>query len=386
MTKPLAGPQTLLRTLNSRAILEALAQRGPLTRAELMGETGLSRTAVTQVLRMLEAGDAVASAGVDRDTRGPAATRVSLHPRLGFAAAVHVDHYAMHVSLIDPTGTVRAAQDAPLGRVEERAVDIARMIADCAQTAPGRLRHAVVAMPGIVRPDGEIRDDQGPDGGAFRAALEGLLGCQVQVENDVNLAALAEAESGVGHDLESFTLLMIDQGLGAGTVLGGLLRRGFAGVSGEVQYLPQSPVPIGVPLINETVVEDLARSNGRDPADPLAVHLDACAAGDDAAQTMIDELARRLVLVAGSVTLVVDPEAFVLGGHAAHPCFFAAILRAAEAISHLLTLRFVPSAFGREATMIGAIGEATLALREREFTGILSGQSGILSGKYRVTR
>ncbi|WP_396652680.1 hypothetical protein [Microbacterium sp. AK031] len=68
-----------------------------------MGETGLSRTAVTQVIRMLEAGDAVASAGVDRATRRPAATRVSLHPGLGFAAAVHVDHTAMHVSLVDPT-------------------------------------------------------------------------------------------------------------------------------------------------------------------------------------------------------------------------------------------------------------------------------------------
>lgn len=321
---------------------------------------------------MLDAGGAVASAGVDRATRGPAATRVSLHPRLGLAAAVHIDHFAMHVSLIDATGAVRAQVDGPLGDVEQRAALIGRMIAECRQTAPGPIRHAVVAMPGSVRPDGEIRDDLGPDGGAFRAALEALLGCPVQIENDVNLAALAEAASGVGRDLESFTLLMFDLGLGAGTVLNGVLRRGSAGVAGEVQYLPQPPVPIGIPVINETVVEDLALSNGRDPADLLPVHLDACAAGDEAARVMIDELARRLVLVAGSVTLVVDPEAFVLAGHAAHPCFVAAVLRAAEAMSHLLALRFETSAFGREATMIGAISEATSRLREREFTSILS--------------
>lgn len=374
MTQPLAGPQTLLRTLNARAILEALAQRGPLTRAELMGETGLSRTAVTQVLRMLDAGGAVASAGVDRATRGPAATRVSLHPRLGLAAAVHVDHFGMHVSLIDPTGAVRAQLDSPLGDIEHRAVDVANMIAECAQAVRGAIRNAVIAMPGAVRTDGEVRDDIGPDGGAFRASLEGLLGCPVQVENDVNLAALAEEASGVGRDLESFTLLLFDQGLGAGTVLNGVLRRGFAGVAGEVQYLPQPPVPIGVPVINETVVEDLALSNGRDPTDLLPVHLEACAGGDEAAQAMIDELARRLVIVAGSVALVVDPEAFVLAGQAAHPSFVAAVLRAAEAMSHLLTLRFVRSAFGREATMIGAISEATLMLREREFSGILSGK------------
>ncbi|WP_218683424.1 winged helix-turn-helix domain-containing protein, partial [Microbacterium sp. BF1] len=100
MSRPLAGPQGLLRTLNGRAILEALARSGPQTRSELMSATGLSRTAVTQVLRMLENAGAVASAGLDRDTRGPAAGRVALHPRLGFAVAVHVDHHAAHVVLV----------------------------------------------------------------------------------------------------------------------------------------------------------------------------------------------------------------------------------------------------------------------------------------------
>ncbi|MDQ0642842.1 ROK family transcriptional regulator [Microbacterium murale] len=372
MTRPLADPQTLLRTLNARAILEALARRGPLTRAELMGETGLSRTAVTQVLRMLEAGDAVASAGVDRETRGPAATRVSLHPGLGVAAAVHVDHTAMHVSLVDLTGSVRAQRDAPLGHVEDRAADIAALITECRQAVHAPLRHVVVAMPGIVTPDGEIRDDQGPDGGAFRAALAAHLGCPVRIENDVNLAALAEADSEVGRELSSFTLLLIDEGLGAGTVLDGELRRGAAGIAGEVLYLPQPPVPIGAPVLNEAVVEDLALVHGRDPADPLLVHLNACADGDEAAKAMVDELARRIVVVAGSVTLVIDPQAFVLAGHAAHPSFVAAVHRAAEALSHLLALRFVTSAFGREATMIGAIGQAASTLREFSFSRFVS--------------
>lgn len=372
MAKPLAGPQTLLRTLNARAILEALARRGPLTRAELMGETGLSRTAVTQVLRMLEAGDAVAFAGMDRATRGPAATRVSLHSGLGFAAAVHVDHTAMHVTLVDPSGQARAQCDAPLGRVEERSADIAALISECRQTVQGPLRHVVVAMPGIVTPDGEIRDDQGPDGGALRAALAARVECPVRIENDVNLAALAEAQSGVGRGLSSFTLLLIDGGLGAGTVLDGLLHRGAAGIAGEVQYLPQSPVPIGVPVINEQVVADLALLHGRDSTDPLLVHLGACEEGDEAARAMIDELARRLVVVAGSVTLVIDPAAFVLAGHAAHPCFVAAVGRAADGLSHLLVMRFLTSAFGSEATMVGAIGQAASALRECSFSRVVS--------------
>lgn len=372
MTKPLAGPQALLRTLNARAMLEALARNGSMTRAELMDETGLSRTAVTQVLRMLGSAGAVASAGLDRATRGPAATRVSLHPHLGIAAAVHVSHHAVHVSLLDATGAVRAERQAPLGDAEHRAADIAGLIAECRQSVPGPLHYVVVGVPGVVTPDGEIRDALGPDGGAFGAALEAHLGCPVRIENDVNLAALAEAASGAGRELSSFTLLLIDEGLGAGTVLEGSLQRGSAGIAGELQYLPLPAAPLGAPVVNAAVVADLALRYGRDPADPLAVHLEACIAGDAAAQEMVDELARRLTILAGSVTLVIDPAAFVLAGHAAHPCFEAAVHRAAEGLPHALSLRFVTSAFGREATMIGAISEATLGLRERAFTSILS--------------
>ncbi len=69
-------------------------------------------------------------------------------------------------------------------------------------------------MPGIVTADGGIRDDLGPDGGAFRAALSTALDCPVRIENDVNLAALAELTAGEGAVLASFALLLSTTGSG----------------------------------------------------------------------------------------------------------------------------------------------------------------------------
>lgn len=375
MTRPPAGPQTLLRTLNARAILEALARRGPLTRAELMGETGLSRTAVTQVLRMLENGEAVASAGVDRATRGPAATRVSLHPSLGCAAAVHIDHHSASVAILDPTGRVLAEGSGPFptaGDLADRVDALTELLTRVLTPAAGALRVAVVGMPGIVSRDGAIRDDVGPDGGAFRSALEARLGCDVRIENDINLAALAElaGTAAAGHD--SFALLSIDDGLGAGIVIDGVLRRGATGIAGEIMYLPQPGLPIGAPVLNEVVVADLALTNGRDPAEPLQAHLEAALAGDASAIEMMAELAGRIILVAGSITLVLDPSVFVLAGDAAHPAFVEAIRQAADEVAHLLPLTFVVSSFGREATLLGAVGEATSVLHEKIFSGILT--------------
>lgn len=375
MSRPLAGPQGLLRTLNGRAILEALARSGPQTRAELMSTTGLSRTAVTQVLRMLEAAGAVASAGVDRDTRGPAAGRVALHPRLGYAAAVHVDHRAAHVVLVDATGTVRAEEHAAFPASGDRVAHIVDLIDHCrhaVRAAKGAVHLAVVGVPGIVTADGGIRDDLGPDGGAFRAALAAALHCPVRIENDVNLAALAELTGGVGGGLASFALLLLDDGLGAGIVIDGALHRGFSGVAGEVMYLPQTPLPIGAPIVSDAVVGDLALGEGGDADATLGQHLEAAAAGDEIASRIVAEVGRRIVLVAGSVGLVLDPEAFILGGKAAHPALVEATERVAGEYAAQLPLRFVVSSFGPEAPLVGAVGEAASALRVALFTRILT--------------
>lgn len=362
----------MLRTLNGRAILEALARSGPQTRAELMAATGLSRTAVTQVLRMLDSAGAVAAAGVDRDTRGPAAGRVGLHPRLGFAAAVHVDHHAAHVVLVDATGAVRAEQHAPFPVGGDRVAHLAGLIEGCRHALKGPVHLAVVGVPGIVTADGGIRDDLGPDGGAFRTALADALGSPVRVENDVNLAALAELTGGSGGELASFALLHLDDGLGAGIVIDGALHRGFSGVAGEVAYLPQTPLPIGAPIVNDAVVGDLALGLGLDVDAPLLTHLEAARSGDEAAQKLVAEIGRRIVLIAGSVGLVLDPEAFILGGDAVHPVLVDAVSRTAAEYAAQLPLRFLVSSFGPEAPLVGAVGEAASALRAALFTRVLT--------------
>lgn len=375
MSRPLAGPQTLLRSINGRAILETLASEGPQTRTDLMEATGLSRTAVTQVLRMLESAGAVAPDGVDRSSRGPAAGKVGLHPHLGFAAAVHVDHRAAHVVLVDATGAVRAEAHGDFPRKDDnetRVAHIAALIDRCNATVAGPLHLALIGVPGIVTADGSIRNDQGPDGGAFRSALTDRLGCPVRIENDVNLAALAELTAGAGAELSSFSLLLLDEGLGAGTVIDGALHRGFSGVAGEVMYLPQTPLPVGAPVVNDQVVADLALINGRDQNAPLEEHLDAAAAGDEAAMQMAIELGKRLALVAGSIGLVLDPEAFILSGQAAHPVLVDIIHQVAEQYSARLPLRFVVSSFGPEAPLVGAVGEAASALRATLFARVLT--------------
>ncbi len=69
-------------------------------------------------------------------------------------------------------------------------------------------------------------------------ALSADLGRPVTIENDVNLAAMAERAVGAAQGVEDFVLVWIGVGLGLATVLGGRPHRGVGGAAGEIGYLP----------------------------------------------------------------------------------------------------------------------------------------------------
>ena len=86
-------------------------------------------------------------------------------------------------------------------------------------------------------------------------------------------------------------------------------------------------------------------------------------------------MGRRLTVAAGSVALILDPEAFILAGSAAHPALVAAVARVAEEWAPRLPMRFLVSSFGPEAPLVGAVGEAASALRATVFSGLLPASS-----------
>jgi predicted NBD/HSP70 family sugar kinase len=188
-----------------------------------------------------------------------------------------------------------------------------------------------VGAPGLIDPaTGELRSTKGlPTWHAdLVAALRRRLGIPVLLENEVNLAALAELRLGAARDRDTFVLLWLGQSVGAGTVLDGLLRRGASGGAGEMGYLP---VPAAGPpteaiwgncyhdVVNSAAVCDLARRNGIetpagwDEAAAEAAVRAALAAGQRGTR-FLDELATRIALGALAICVVLDPGCLVLGG------------------------------------------------------------------------
>ena len=103
----------------------------------------------------------------------------------------------------------------------------------------------------------------------LRALLEASLGVPAAVENDVNMAALAESQIGAARGIRDFVFLAIGTGIGAGIVLNGRLFHGMNWSAGEIGYMfvpgtSVKPVESGEPGALESVVGgEGSRRNGR---------------------------------------------------------------------------------------------------------------------------
>jgi predicted NBD/HSP70 family sugar kinase len=173
-----------------------------------------------------------------------------------------------------------------------------------------------VEVPGWGRP-GLIED------------LRHRLGVPVGVDNDVNLAAVAERAHGAGRDAESFALLWLGEaGLGLAIDLGGTLLRGARGGAGEIGYMPMMlPGAEGGPtgrvdfqdLVGGAAVLDLAARYGVADAATAAGTMAAAvaratAARDEAARGFVTALAGRIAIGLSAVVAVLDPPLVVIGG------------------------------------------------------------------------
>jgi predicted NBD/HSP70 family sugar kinase len=162
-------------------------------------------------------------------------------------------------------------------------------------------------------------------------ALRADLGRPATIENDVNLAAMAERAAGAARGTDDFVLVWIGVGLGLATMLGGRLHRGVGGAAGEIGYLPVPGVPLPQDvthpatgafqsLVGAQAVLALAGSYGFDAATAAGAVRTAVDAVDSSVgpagpgQRFLAELASRVATGVAAICVVLDPGLVVLGG------------------------------------------------------------------------
>ncbi|MUL40149.1 ROK family transcriptional regulator [Streptomonospora sp. PA3] len=343
------GTPRLLRQLNDRAALELLLASGPLTRTQLGQETGLSKVTASQLLARLEERRLVHVVGSQAGGRGPNAALYAVVPSSAYALALDIRAAEVTGALADITGQVVGEFTLDPEDTADPVHQITRAVLRLLQTCEvplERLSACTIGTPGVVDPrTGAVRfsfDLHTWLEDAFHA-LRTELGPIVRIENDVNLAALAEHAEGAGEDASDFVLIWLGGGGGVGMaiMLDDRIHWGATGGAGEIGYLPVpgAPLPgdVGLPggyqslrrtperptiahgfqaLVGAQEIRALGETHGftgKTVGDVLTAAAEAGPAGDG----FLDELAERIARGVAAVCVVLDPGLVVLGGEVA---------------------------------------------------------------------
>lgn len=343
------GTPRLLRQLNDRAALELLLSAGPLTRTQLGTRTGLSKVTASQLLARLEERDLVRVVGSRAGGRGPNAALYAVVPESAYVAALDVSAHRVTATIADITGRIisdvavdPSTSDDPVALVHTA---VMRLV-DTAGVPLDKLRACVIGTPGVVDPrTGDIRfsfDLMSWHEGVLEA-LRADLERSVMIENDVNLAAVAEHSEGAASGVSEFVLIWLSAGGGVGmaTMINGRVHRGRSGGAGEIGYLPVpgAPMPTDVglsggyeslrdvssrelphsfqALVKAGQVVELAAGYGIEGTDVTEVVAAASTAGTPEADAFLDSFAERLARGVAAVTVILDPGLVVLGGDVA---------------------------------------------------------------------
>jgi predicted NBD/HSP70 family sugar kinase len=219
-------------------------------------------------------------------------------------------------------------------------------------------------------------------------ALKSAWHKPVVIENDVNLAAMAERADGAAIGADDFVLVWLGVGLGLATILGGQLHRGTAGAAGEIGYLPVHGAPLHTDirhpasggfqsLAGGSAVRELAAKYGfaaQTPAEAVQAALSGADRADGAeangaeangAEAFLSELAHRVAVGVASVCVVLDPGLVVLGGEVGRAGGTTLADRVAAAVASIWPSRprVVPTGILGEPVLRGAMLAAVAQAR-----------------------
>jgi predicted NBD/HSP70 family sugar kinase len=328
---PLKPSPRMLRAVTDETVVRALMDIPRMTRAELSEHTGLSKPTVAESIRRLESSSLVADTGERTTGRGGVGTYYALADRVGTALAIGLASEAVVAELIDPFGALRSRVVEHVQRPASRTT-VKRLLAKAVRVAAGGSGGDAVRVAVVSAADPVDRDTGRlvhlPDAPFLVGdltpvdTLRPLVAGQVIVDNDVNWAARAERArrmaSGGWSDrsrgargVDDFVYLYLGEGLGCAVVSDGEVRRGHAGLAGEVAHVVTADAD-GCAVAFTQVFARLGLRHADSTAIDVDALLDRIGAADGAATVRV--LAIAICGVLSAAVGYCDPGLVVLGG------------------------------------------------------------------------
>ena len=374
-------------TMNQSAIIQALRDHGPLSRARISQLTGLSPATVNRLTTALAQQRLIVRDGVEPSTGGRPSLilRYTGGPRV--VSSLHLRGDRVIGGLVDFDGKLierheRRFDEASAGAdVDHRLRLIGDLLAELLERGEAQGTPCLsvgISVPGVVaEPDGRIGPlpELGWPELPLREFLRSHTDLPLTIENDANALAYGEYRRGAGAGTSSMVAVLLDNGMGAGIITKGALHRGRHFEAGEIGYLLMERSSLRRSYRELGDLEDRvgsaaltrsarARGLGDSGGGLLTAHdiVRLASTGDPVAQEMVDEIVDMVSMAVAALAVILDPEVIVVGSgisSGTDDLIPGIQSRLTGRILRVPTL--VPSSLGEDAVLLGA---AELAMGE----------------------
>jgi predicted NBD/HSP70 family sugar kinase len=335
-----------VRDRSTQALVEALRAHGTLTRAELGQMTGLSRATVASIVDELVTRGLLLttqSGAGQGGSRGRPPATVRFHPRAGVALGISMERENLQVALLDLSLNILAHRslefdlDPPVDKLLEMAAELCDEALRDPGTDRGELIGVGVGVPrpvdprtGAIELRNRTQQREGHDAEAHdrftgydvESTLAARLGVPVMIENDANVAALAEAAIGAGRGRDTVIFIRASWGIGGAVLRRGRLYRGRTGSAGEFAHIrvrDDGPVCgcgrrgcLGPLAAGWAVRRVLEPALGRTPT--LREVAELAAGGHVGARRVLADSGRLIGKAIAGTCLALNPDAVIVGG------------------------------------------------------------------------
>jgi predicted NBD/HSP70 family sugar kinase len=318
-----------MKSMNRLRVLR-LIQRGAVARSELAKATGLTRASMSLIIAELLEEGVLIETGLRRSTAGRKPVLLELRPEYACALGLTISRVGAEAGLVDLGGRLLFRCPVELNTASRaRAIlDIKHALRSVLESnvPKGRLLGIGINTPGPVdAQSGTVLAPPNFDlwhGVKLADKLKDVAGGHAFLDNNSQALTIAEKAYGAGREFNSFVLLVVDSGVGAGIIRGDERHVGLRGSGNEVGHNsinfngPRCGCGLrgcvelyaSVPAVLRRAQKDYPRLTS------WQEFVDLAHTGDAICRRLMEEQARALATVLTNVLNVFELDAVVLAG------------------------------------------------------------------------
>jgi predicted NBD/HSP70 family sugar kinase len=334
-----------IRRHNLSLLLRLVAERGPVSRANLSAETGMTRaTAGSLVGELIELGlvAETGSQGTSRPGRPGVLLELDGSKVLTIGIEIHIGYLRILVRDLAGRETLQRKVTVTANAIDDVIASVAEQINEAVATAHAdgkKMIGAAIAVPGVVDVlDGTVvfAPNLGWNNVPLLARVRKLVAPSLElvVDNEANLGTLAEFYEGAFAGAGSMAYVFAETGIGVGLMVNRTLWRGASGGAGELGHMPVVldggqdcacgrtgcwETLIGIAALVRAVLPDEAAGLLTAPSldiEGLANRVrDAAVTDEPGVRQRLEEFGRWVGIGVAHILDTLDPEIVMLAGH-----------------------------------------------------------------------